>query len=1393
MSNSFPIDHRTAPQPWVRLWLPEPHWNANPGIDDDFLSEHGQRGGTEHLLDEPLSGIGTLSDFKEASFLFLLGRPGSGKSSELGKAKKFGWFGDHCAWIEGKEFGSDIAGTLDRLIGHTPEIDRLCIDGLDEALLEQPQFVSKLKRWLLSHLRPNGEPKFDLLLTCRWADWPTTGVDELAALWKADQSKKLMLCPLRQKDVVATLKQRFSDDIDSFWEQMNFHHLRPVACWPQGLIGLMEQFERSGRTKVCRGYSQAVEDQIATHIRLADSPEEPGRWIASLAGADWRHRVAGRLAASMTWSGKSKLDLRPAPTSDDVLACDDFHEIPELWEDTHKPVRLEDLDAVVHKTRLMRRLSDDIHWVFQSQVHQEFLAAEWLNSHGLDELKLRQLFGRDLEGTWRVQPALGAVAAWLAVMNPTFRQLLLNHDPLVLLRMDGSRLPDKEREAVLEALLQATERIRVIDPAIRQAHLASLSHPDLHRQLANWLCRTDACDAAKELAIEIAEKTKLHSLATLLWELYPTSHGRLQVEMAGALYRLATSADHETRWLSVLRGDLPIDKHGSILGAAIELLILSGKTPVHEALHWFIPGMKFDVYGLYDMAVRSLSEKLTPEDLPVVFAKLGEKPEWTWDSLKTPHHIHKAAVRLAIQQFNRPEVAHALCDYWYACLKQHVHPHHSHNENWSADKLGIRDDEHRRLIIKSLTDHPDFARNTEKKWLFIEDYLFTSADIDWVLDELETANTEDRWKWALAFSTLMWQEELTAQRGERLQLVWLSLPEIRGYFPQPSEWETLPEAILRFDKECKAKRKAEQGKWRKKWDRQEAKFKADLVRYTDECKTAHEQGRLIWTNVFHLLSGKAHGRGPQIITFEPIKQIGSGDEWMIEAAIRYLVELPNHRKIVLEDGIDGLLALATCVNRVEGDANLAEALRCHWLAPILACLSMGSLGETPEGVNIEQLAEWFPEHMPPALTTVIRHRYQKGGELGEIRSFKKVWSDIASQQLSHLLMDEPIQPAGFFNAMHHLAEKEESLAVEVIRFWLAQEVGKLSHDQMAVMAGAGLFLLDGRLATEIQESGLMEDMALARDAIWRSVHPLRYFDRNPEFSKWSDESIRIVGNLCCRAYTRLERDRSPERGFHAVTGEDAAVEYRDRVISEATQRGIFLVLPTTHEEDSPQAASNRLRWIDWHRNEASKARLKAYRELISPPALAKFCSTPQARLARNNDELMEAVIASLKRWENDVKAGNWRRIWDLKPLRSREEEDIAKEVRDWLRDDLRIITEREVELSSERRTDILVQTLRRTSEKLTVLIELKKVRKANNRERRLAMKSQLRDTYLKERLAEGWTHGLYVVAWTPDPNDKLDSDAAMEAESQVLAKQAAHLSEPPFTLKSLVVDARSKQ
>jgi hypothetical protein len=1394
MSNAISLSNSPNLEPWIRLWMPVATWDQHQGIDDDFLSDYGRLGGVEHALDDPLPGAGSLADYASIPFLMLLGRPGSGKSQQLRAAEQGGWLGQPTVLIEAKEIGSaDPSVYLQGILPITTEVPtRLMIDGLDESLLQNPNFVAQLKAWFRRHLDGLGRPRHSLAISCRWADWPQLQIEELRALWHANEFGHLVLCPLRHCDVADTLKRRFGDNADKFWQQMNNLHLRHIACWPQGLIGLMDQFQDSGCTKLASSHADAIRDQVLRHCRLTESPDDRVRWQQSAGGCEWRRRVAGRVAASMVWSGKAQLDLADTAvgTNGEALTPLDLATTEELWEHQRVTVKLSDLDDLVRHTNLMKQMPHQKRWVFQSQVHQEWLAADWLAAQGLDPTRLKQLFGIDVDGRWTVYPALKATAAWLARFDASFRKLVLQSDPLVLLRMDSASLPEIDREEIVEALLQATHAIRVADPGIYHAHLPSLKHSKLAEQLRRWLTDENTCDPAKELAIEIAEKTDLKEIAGLLWQLYSKSVGRLQVEIAGALYRLAIEGFDE-EWRAVLRGERLFDEHGTLLGAAIEIMVInSGKIPVRDVLGWMIPERHFKGIGLFQITVQRLHELLTIEDLPAVFAKLGECPMAIHDSLSKAKNLNDAAVKLAIQEFSNPDIRKALVEYWHACLRDHAHPHHDYNQNWEPAALGLEDDIKRREIILALLAHPDFEKFTERKWVLTEEFLILENDFEWCLDQTLAANPEDQWRFSLVIASLIWRMNLSGNLAEKLIAASNKSKALREMLPSPNPDENVISAISRIATEQKAKHDSKGRKWAKKKAEQDQRFQQDLERYTQECHEAHERGEIVWLDVEHILGARTSGPGSRIVSFAPISQIGPDDGWMIEAAARYLTDLPLRLKLEDSHGLYGLLALSTCPAELEHDGAVRRCIEQHWLPLFIGQNCGQGLGAAPSGFCNEYFSRLFPKAFAEGFGRLIRERYRSNGTLAELYSFTDNWLPEMTGQLQAILTEEDLHAGGFYNGLRYLALANEDAAIQVALRWLPKLPPETPRNAKAAVIGASATLVSGRLAAEVEPH--LSDETLVADALRTVAHRLDWRDARIDFSKWPDQALKTLVDACWRAFPKLERHRAGRFGFHSVTDEDNAIEFRDHLSAATRARGIEILMPNAHEGDNEDEARQRLHTIDWYRHTTKQALVANSWKPISTDTFFQLASHPNARLARNNDELLEAVTECLRRWESSLAAGAWDHLWDIKSRSSRPEKRIAREMRDWLNEHLDIMAEREIELPSEDRTDVVVQTLASDplSQKLTVVIELKKNRAGNAKERRTAMKSQLMDRYLRERAHEGWTHGLYVVAWTPIPGSSDDTPEAIAASRIVLEQQATALSTPPFKLGAMVIDAR---
>ncbi|MBL9133993.1 MAG: hypothetical protein JNG86_22465 [Verrucomicrobiaceae bacterium] len=714
--------------------MPEREWEQHRWVDDDFLPIYKDDDGTA-VIEKTLPGLTHLRKLAEVPFLLLLGRPGSGKSHELKTADAEKWFGTTARLFQAKEIGS--AHPADYLSKFIPPVQptRIVIDGLDEALLSNRNFVIQLRAWLRSQLTPAGHPIHSLVISCRWSR-PIEHLADLTSLWPNDDAKTYILCPLRRGDVTTTLSARFGkDDAQKFWSQMHDRHLRPVACWPQGLLGLLDGFEKSGRQSISTSHGDAIREQVLAHCHLTDSPEDSPRWETSLKNVSWRQRIAGRVAAAMIWAGKARFTLKPS-ADDDTLGITDLTHSDEVWQNQRHSPQLADFDDLLRHSRLFHQLSD-CH-VFESQVHQEWLAADWLSAQKLAPERLQMLFGAQIDGRWRVFPALRSVAAWLARVDDGFRTLLRQNDPLTLLWLDAASLPHAEREEIITALLEGTDKAKVVDPAIRQAHLVTLTHPKIADQIRSWLTRTDVDEAARELALEIAQKADqadAKDLVPFLWEIYPTASEYLQIEIASALHSLARKG-YDEQWRAVLRKEIPVDLHGALLGAALDILVISSnKAPVRDVLNWLVPRFHFgeggNLYGLYDMFARHVHEHLTAEDLPATLQHLGKHPDFIHDSLSFASDLNESALKLSVQHLHQPEVAHAFVDYWNACVIRHRHPLRDGNQSWDASKPPFKAPSLRRQIIPKLIQHPGFEKRTNRKWALASDSMVAEEEFEW--------------------------------------------------------------------------------------------------------------------------------------------------------------------------------------------------------------------------------------------------------------------------------------------------------------------------------------------------------------------------------------------------------------------------------------------------------------------------------------------------------------------------------------------------------------------------------------------------------------------------------------------------------------------------------------
>jgi len=1382
-------------EPWERLWLPVETWEHFRGIDEEFLTDYGGKGGGWDLVEFALPGIGTLAKHADHPLLVMLGRPGAGKSDELRKAETDGLFGANAIFLDGKAFGVAQPGSYisERYKDQLDNPARLVIDGLDEILPTNPNFLAQLKSWLKARKNADGTPKHTLVISCRWADWPEGQIAELADLWVNSEVQHIVLAPLKREDAVGTLRRRLGEagTVD-FWEQLCHKRLMQMACWPQGFLSLIAEYQSSNPGQLASSYATAIGGQVRRDFMLTDSRDETGRWKDSVAGAERRGQLAGRVAAAMTASGASSFGFHDGKVPG-VLSARELSSSTEIFDGERSTPVLEDFDDVVKLTNLMRQLPGGQQWKFQSQVFQEWLAARWFADKKLGIAKLKEIFGMESAEAWVVASPMRATAAWLAGFDKNFRREVLNNDPLTLLRIDGAGLPESERKKIVEALLSATDDARVVDPATRQAHLPSLRHGRLKEQLMRWLKDPNVHQSAKVLAVEMADETGLSEIAPFFWKIYPAADKRLKIHLARALGHISKDGS-DLMWSDVISGKIETDDHGGLLGYALEIMVVKGrKIPVRDALRHIFPKRTFEVFGIFEMVFRQLPECMDTEDLTAVFQKIAENPHALHAS---PHHhygeFNTAALRLAFENLENPNIAAALAEFWHQCLTRHVVPVRIGETSEDEAVLPELSDERRREVVSLLIAHPGFERNRGKGWVCTDYYLLNGSDFDWCLEKLRHSENEEKWRYAMLIGTMIWRVDFTPERSEAINRAWETETEMKANFPKPTDGETMSESILRNLAENNAKHEGRRNHEQNRSSQLELAFAKRMESRFGECRTAHDKGGIVWPSVFDFLTFRSSGSESGMITFYPVSTIGEDESWMIEAAARFITEAP--RKHVLNHNLTlyGALALAACGERIETDEGVRHVLENEWLEALIPYLCNHGLGEAPEMVTNRQFAAWFPESFVTAFGRFVRKSYLEGETLNELRSLEETGLPCMARELEYILLSEAVQPGGFFNSIHFLAIADEAAALRVLRV-LAEKNSAISDDEpdageTAVLAAA-MTLVGGRLNTEIR-SRFFETKHFAT-AFRFAVSHLGRRDRQIDFSQWGDQALKDLAEACWRAY--LEPDQHRNRGtfeFRGVTEDDEAMEFRDRISAAAWNRGIDLEMLEVAEGKNPEQALAHQHLTDWHRRENKKIRAGNGWKPLSPMEFFKWADEPNARLARNQDELMEAIILSLKRWEETLLNGHWHRLWNDQKIKL--EKVVAREMADWIQGDLELQVDCEVEPILDKRADLLVRVYPSdgVSPSLQVVIEVKKLRADNSAERKTAMKTQLLDTYLKPRLADGWTHGLFVVVWTPAPGSASDSMDSLNSQSALLKRQAKELSVEPFTLRSLVLDCR---
>ena len=185
-------------------------------------------------------------------------------------------------------------------------------------------------------------------------------------------------------------------------------------------------------------------------------------------------------------------------------------------------------------------------------------------------------------------------------------------------------------------------------------------------------------------------------------------------------------------------------------------------------------------------------------------------------------------------------------------------------------------------------------------------------------------------------------------------------------------------------------------------------------------------------------------------------------------------------------------------------------------------------------------------------------------------------------------------------------------------------------------------------------------------------------------------------------------------------------------------------------------------WLRRLYREALRTKRRAAWDPPSPADVCQIIERRDVRLVRNDDELLDAVLESLERFQIQHTQRTLpavERFWNHEGMgqrrqgfRPKDEEFLSDEIARWLRDDLgsnrNVIVGREVQPRRGKKPDITVEAAipangMHTTEESPPCIVIE-VKGCWNAKVKTALESQLIDDYLKPH---GLTHGVYLVGW----------------------------------------------
>jgi predicted NACHT family NTPase len=1397
---------------WNRFWCPR---SGHTVLDEhgfllDPETEYGLR------LNPDVVNFGTLA---AQPCVVLLGEPGIGKSTALedhrsqieAEAQRAG---EHILWRNLNPYTSDAH--LVQSVFEDAQITawragsgilHLFLDSVDECLIR----IDSLAALLAEQLRRLPAERLRLRIACRTAVWPGLLEDQLQRLWGDDAVAVYELAPLRRLDV-AQAATASGIDSTAFLAEVEHREAGALASKPVTVRFLLSAYQRSGgfpstQVELYRQGCERLCEETSASRRAAQR-------TGTLSPAQ-RLQVAARIAALSVlcrrpaiWTGATV----DAPEGDLLLTevVGGREQAGGHVIDITESVVREALDTGLFTARGPERLG------FAHQTYAEFLAAWYLHVRGTDTEQMLSLVTHPGDQVGRVVPQLQETAAWGGSLTPAVYDRIVECDPQVLLSSDVATMSAEARERLVRWLLQLFDAQALTDTqwGVRTKY-RKLAHPCLAAQLEPYIRDRTKNTIVRRVAIDIAEACGLQSLQTLLGDiaLDPTENEHARDQAAAGLIRIgdATTIARLRPCVTGQAGDDPRDelKGFALLGLWPEQL---STADVFAAL---TPPKQPSLIGAYrGFLLGPLRESLAMSELPVALRWAATQPARD-DPGYAFGHLIEDVLRAAWARVEDPDVLEPFSRTVAQRLAEHVRVPGLERHGGDATVSPAQ----RRRVCDAKLPHC-LERGVDAGLLvFGETPLLRAEDLSWAVERLQVAPTAaEQALWVVVVRDLFHPNH-PGHVDVLLEAIPTSTVLAQEFGPlfAPVEVASSRADALR----------AEYRRWQE-WQQEDDTYDTPLEPPPQQRVTTMlsciEGGdlRAWWQlNLDLTLEPTSTHYGDELesdLTALPGWQAADAGtrQRIIEAAQRYLhlAESTAHEWL----GTDTF-------NRADAAAYRALRLLDKERPDVLTILSadrwrgwagvivgyptiLGGPGEEPHQELVRRAYEHAPEEVIGALMRLIDAENRRHGWLMIPRKVALCWDDRLIAALAAKARDASLAPNSMGNLLHLLLEHGSRDARAFAEELLTRPIPSDELPRRRAAVAAATLLLhaedggwDAAWPEFVEDAGFGQDVV----AIVANNSNATYAER---VSQHLTEDQ--IGDLYLWLMEQYPPADDPHHeGAHFVGVRESIAQFRDAILRHLQYRATPAACRTMA---CLVAARPDLPWLQWVAVETRGNMLRRTWVPPRPDALLRMASDRDLRLVERGEQLLDVVVASLRRLELELQGDNpgAPELWnDLGggEFRPKDENALSDYIVRHLRRDIQrrgIVANREVQIrrgegkgkekTKGERTDVRIDALapgRRPDEydRITVTVEVKG---CWNRGLNTDMRGQLCDRYLAENQCR---HGLYLVGWfscrqwdaDDDRNGRTPTMTRADAQ-RAFDDQAATLSNGGRCIRAIVLN-----